>query len=391
MKRNLFKSKFGFKGFLKFGAYLKNAANVVNKASDAPLEPYPHFNKIGNARHPHNLITAEITAISDIIGTDVKVFRLHNPQGDLPRGRAGQYTALEVIGVNGASSMHPYSIISDISSDYWDIAIEDSGKTGSYLCKTLSVGSTIRIAAPIGEFYYEDMRDEKLVIGLTEGIGIAPFLSMANAIVTGKEDFRLTVYCQNSTDDSGLFDMFADFDKKTDGKVKAVFIKTPLSVDTILEEQHDKPFSVYVNAPFPAFYGLEELGKKLAIDKKHLRTEAYGEIKDVNALKDFPTERRGEFTATVTAYGKSIKIAVNSEETLLTSIERSDIKPLARCRSGECGWCRSRLISGSVYTVAEKDTRRQAEKKFGYIHPCISYPLSDLEIAIEIADGDYNG
>lgn len=52
----------------------------------------------------------------------------------------------------------------------------------------------------------------------------------------------------------------------------------------------------------------------------------------------------------------------------------------SRCRSGQCGWCHSRLVSGEVFIPDEADGRREADKKFGWIHPCCTYPLSDIEL-----------
>ena len=54
----------------------------------------------------------------------------------------------------------------------------------------------------------------------------------------------------------------------------------------------------------------------------------------------------------------------------------------AHCRSGECGWCHSRLVSGEVYCPKSVDGRREADYIYGYIHPCCSFPLSDLVIEI---------
>jgi hypothetical protein len=35
-----------------------------------------------------------------------------------------------------------------------------------------------------------------------------------------------------------------------------------------------------------------------------------------------------------------------------------------------------------VFIPEETDGRRIADAKFGYIHPCCSYPLSDIEIHV---------
>lgn len=57
----------------------------------------------------------------------------------------------------------------------------------------------------------------------------------------------------------------------------------------------------------------------------------------------------------------------------------------SRCRSGECGWCHSRLISGKVYIPKALDGRRLADEKYGYIHPCCTFPISDIAIEVPAA------
>ena len=64
----------------------------------------------------------------------------------------------------------------------------------------------------------------------------------------------------------------------------------------------------------------------------------------------------------------------------LSGAEQAGIKAPSRCRSGQCGWCYSRLVSGEVFIPDEADGRREADKKFGWIHPCCTYPLSDIEL-----------
>jgi len=73
---------------------------------------------------------------------------------------------------------------------------------------------------------------------------------------------------------------------------------------------------------------------------------------------------------------------MRADETVLVALERAGIEAPSHCRSGECGWCRSRLVSGDVFTPESLEARRKADLKAGYIHPCCTYPLSDLMIEI---------
>ena len=97
----------------------------------------------------------------------------------------------------------------------------------------------------------------------------------------------------------------------------------------------------------------------------------------------FPPDKKGkEFRLTVVIRGEKKTIPVRSDEPILWAIEKAGIKAPSHCRSGECGWCHSRLISGDVYVRPDGDGRRLADRKFGWIHPCASYALGDVEIEI---------
>ena len=54
----------------------------------------------------------------------------------------------------------------------------------------------------------------------------------------------------------------------------------------------------------------------------------------------------------------------------------------AHCRSGECGWCYSKLVGNQVYIPKRVDGRREADFIYGYIHSCCAFPLSDLTIEV---------
>ena len=79
-------------------------------------------------------------------------------------------------------------------------------------------------------------------------------------------------------------------------------------------------------------------------------------------------------------------ITASSRETLLSAMERAGIHAPSRCRSGECGWCRSLLVSGEVHIPEQNDGRRMADRKTGRIHPCCAFPLSDIVIEIPADD-----
>lgn len=79
---------------------------------------------------------------------------------------------------------------------------------------------------------------------------------------------------------------------------------------------------------------------------------------------------------------KEYDIPCNANENMLVALERAGIAGPNRCRGGICGWCRSKLLSGDVFIPENTDGRRDADKAYGYIHPCASFALSDVSIEV---------
>jgi glycine betaine catabolism B len=120
---------------------------------------------------------------------------------------------------------------------------------------------------------------------------------------------------------------------------------------------------------------------KLGLPHKRIRREAFGEVKDIAAVEGFPADAVGKsFRLRVHIGNVEAEVPARATETVLVAMERANLAPPSQCRSGECGFCRSRLVSGEVFVVPDSDGRRATDRLLGFIHPCSSYPLSDLDV-----------
>jgi ferredoxin len=141
--------------------------------------------------------------------------------------------------------------------------------------------------------------------------------------------------------------------------------------------------SIFICGPQIMYNFLKKEIEPLNLPRKRIRREAFGEIKNITEYKGFPVElAEKSFMVRVKIGNRHLEVPAKATETVLVALERAKLAPPSRCRSGECGWCRSRLISGDVFVSPESDGRRLADKKFGFFHPCSSYPISDLEIDV---------
>ena len=120
----------------------------------------------------------------------------------------------------------------------------------------------------------------------------------------------------------------------------------------------------------------------LNLRRKFVRHELFGEYFNPEKEADYPSNVAPTFNITVRIAGNEQTITANANDSILRSLEKAGIKAPSRCRSGECGWCHSHLISGEIYAPKSVDGRREADFIYGYIHPCCSFPLSDITIEV---------
>ena len=118
----------------------------------------------------------------------------------------------------------------------------------------------------------------------------------------------------------------------------------------------------------------------LGLDKHSIRQEH-------NSVGNRVFEEPKTFKLTVHMRDKVYVVDAYQNETLVAAMERAGLAAPSRCRSGSCGFCHSRLISGECTIPEEHDARRKADLKFGFVHPCCTYPDSDMTIDVPVFTG----
>ncbi len=315
--------------------------------------------------------------------------------------RASQYVSVS-LNIDGALVNKPYTIRSnpkdalgaDNTSYTLTIKLTNPSYASKHILTTWKEGDEVDISGPLGDFYYQNLRDAKHVIAIAGGSGITPFYSMAAAIADGIEDFDMTIlYGSRTADGILLKDEIEAVAARSNGRVKVVHILSHeekagyehgfITAELIKKYAPDGDYSVFMCGP-KAMYTFEE-GEmvKLGLPKRRYRMEMSGDYLGAANNADFPTEAKGkEFKLTVDIRGEKQTVPCFGEESLLWAMERAGIKAPSHCRSGECGWCHSKLVSGDVYIPEDADGRRLADAKFGWIHPCVSFPKSDVELCV---------
>lgn len=397
-------SRKGLKGLTPFPflGEVKTRVKAIQAAPDTIPQSVYNANILAKSLHPA-VQHVKIAKVEDHGGA--KSFTL---VPDKARGtekmayfRASQYVSVS-LNINGAPVNKPYTIRSNPkdalgsgdTSYTLTIKLTDPAYASAHILSTWKEGDQVDISGPLGDFYYQDLRDAKQVVAIAGGSGITPFYSMAAAIADGIEDFDLTIlYGSRTAGGILLKDEIEAVAARSKGRVKVIHVLSHeekegfehgfITAELIRKYAPQGDYSVFMCGP-KAMYTFEEGEmKKLGLPKRRYRMEMSGDYLGAAQNADFPGSKKGrEFTLTVDIRGEKQTIPCKAEESLLWAMEQAGIKAPSHCRSGECGWCHSRLVSGDVYIPEDADGRRMADKKFGWIHPCCSFPLSDIELAI---------
>ncbi|MDO4852749.1 MAG: iron-sulfur cluster-binding domain-containing protein [Clostridia bacterium] len=390
------------KGFLKdvggASRVTKARLNAFETASPR-AETIDPIGDVAHEWHPGaiDLVVTEIRTASKTAKT-VRFEKVGG--GKLPPFYAGQFISLAFT-IDGKTVCRPYSISSAPfearqEKAFVEITVRRSkgdGFIADYINDSLKVGDRVRGSMGLGQFYYEPLRDAKHVVALAGGVGITPFAAMAKEIAHGTLDFDLTIlYGSESSDDIILKE---ELEALAGEKVHVVNVLSGDEPDwkgekgfltAELIRKYSAPDTTYfICGPQVMYKFLRSEIKKLNVPQRRVRFEMFGQAKDIASFPGYPVEKKDEtYTLTVMRGIHKDEIPARACESLVVACERAGILLLTDCRSGECGFCRTKVLKGEYYVCPEGDGRRAADKDFNYVHACATYPLSDMTIKIPI-------
>lgn len=390
-----------FKDVAAFTAIPSYRSGVIN---EAPSE-IKHINYAVNSNaaflHPavQNLVIKSVLKISP----DVKLFVL---EPDVSQGtvklayfRPGQYIPIK-FKIGSALFVRPFTLCaSPTLSQTGDEYLIHIKKTpfdaeSAYIFDNWEKGTRLSAGAPDGTFYYQPLRDEKNIVGITDDFGAAPFYAMACAVADGLLDIELTlIYGCRKKSDAVFMDEFIALSQKTE-KFKPIFVFSDEKIDkcergfitkALLEKYAPAgKFSVFINGSSGLYTRTAPHISAMRLEKKYVRFGSGDFGKDFVFINGFPEKERGKiYLCKVIKDKKIMSLPCRSDETLLAALEREGIDSNACCNSGECGKCRAKLLKGNVFIPKVYDRRRRADIAHGIIYTCSSYPISNVTISFD--------
>ncbi len=371
---------------------IQEEIKVLQKYSLGRSSEKGEVTRIINRLHPKNL-QLKVARIFEETST-TRTLRLVAEEGYLPAFQAGQYINL-FIEINGVRTSRPYSISSAPNqTGYYDITVRqvEDGFVSSYLLDGIKIGDKLQSTSPAGQFHHNPLFHGDDLVFLAGGSGITPFMGMLREVTDRGLDQCIHLIYGCRTEDDIIFkaeleQRAADFSNLTLSTVISEpgagyeglngFITADLIRD-LTGGIDGKMF--YVCGPEAMYrFVLEEL-EKLKIPGRRIRQEVFGPPTDITAQAGWPDHVQ-KTDAFQVVFNNGNPIEAKANEPLMNSLERSGQILPAQCRSGECSLCRTRLVSGRVFQP-QGVRMRKSDSKYGYIHPCMAYPLENLELKL---------
>ena len=373
---------------------------AVNKASAKPVKELNSYaaNRLADELYPKEQFL-KLEKIREF-NKDYKsfVFMPNTEKGTkkIAWFSSGQCISISV-DIKGKKYKRPFYITSSpkdaLNDGFISLTVDRNNNdiVSNYILDELKQGDEIISSAPFGDFTYEPLRDSEHIVGIANKSGIMPFLSFAKSIYDGNEKCSLTLIYLYSNE-NGLFlleELSKVFNKSDKLRLEPIIVdkKNKSIVNGELINKyvpHLQHNSFFICGDSEQFELIENVLLSSGVRKKFIRRSRLTEFSNPENCSDYSANSSAEFKLTIHMEGKQTTISCSAKETLLKAMENAGINPPNLCRIGKCGWCHSQIISGEIYVPKGADFRRMADKEFGYIHPCCSFPLSDIVLDVPV-------
>ncbi len=348
---------------------------------------------------------------------DVKTFRFVMPGGgEIPFvHQPGQYMNLK-LSIDGKTVKRSYTIASSPTQrGHVELTIKRNpeGAASRFMHDVLKAGDSIRVGAPAGKFFFNDLKAEAVVL-ISGGVGITPLMSILRNLTD--QAWGGTIYFVNAvrSADDMIYAKELNFLAHRFENVQVLnyysqsLPKTPSDVPA--SRWQDKSgrinadgLSQFINnfehlpiflcGPDTMMQAVRKAIVSLGIPGDNVSTEEFVSPKATAVMVASDPMSNGSIgtlastladgqTATVTFSTSGRMVEIDSSTTILEAAEKAGVSLPWECRSGICGQCKVRCTSGRV-KMDSRDAITKSEESEGFILACQSHPL-DESIAIEI-------
>ena len=323
---------------------------------------------------------------------DVRTFRLVPSEGGavpfayLP----GQYLTFS-LPIAGKTIRRSYTIASaPTTAGHCEVTIkrDERGLVSRHMHDTVKEGDLLSIAAPAGQFTFTGGTVNSVAL-LAAGVGITPLMSILRYLTEQKWHGQIHLVYANKTASDIIFREEIEAIRQlhpnvnltltltrsdgargwdgTLGRIDSKLLKRAIPNLTSI------PF--YLCGPQEMLTATRSLLRELGVAETNVHTESFG---GTTSAADAPSNGK-EYTVTFSRSGKVAKLGAGRP--ILALAEELGIDVDSECRSGICGRCKCRLVSGSV-KMETQDALDSADRRDNTILLCQARPLEAVTVEV---------
>lgn len=348
----------------------------------------------------------------------VRTFRMGDPGGGtLPFDYLpGQFLDLTVA-IDGKPVKRSYTIASSpVERDYVEITVkrEAQGVVSGYLQDKVKERDELQISAPSGRFTFTGTEANSIVL-IGGGVGITPLMSVIRYLTArGWPNPIVLLYCFREPRDF-IFREELEYLQRRNPNLRVIAAATRRGREPWigLEGRFSKEiiayslpkiasYRIHLCGPPPMMEGIRGMLLELGVPKEQIKTEAFGTdqrnpalaarpatgIAAIDAPSTAPQRANGAVARAVTGAAKLSTVTFTLSQksaplppgkTILEASEDVGVNIDFSCRSGTCGTCKVKLVSGSV-TMEVDEGLEPEEKEQGFVLACQAKATADVAV-----------
>ena len=343
---------------------------------------------------PKNMMPIQVVR-REVLARDVVALQIALPNTTQPPAPylPGQFVTL-ALPTAKETLYRSYSLCGDgLPHRPWEITIKrlKEGAVSTYLFDVVKEGTLLYSSLPRGTFTLPTVLNAATpIIFIAIGSGITPIIGMLRSLALLPDDERPYVqlhYASRTREDIIYRTELARMDLD----------------ETWLQQWHYLSSEGQRMAAAAVVRNVAKLGRRAhwyMCGPESLKREMHGMITARGVPEDhihsevFATQRgastvnfrmvKDEDDGTIAAYMRveatDAVLGVQNNETILTALERHGYHPDSSCRTGSCGVCKLKLLSGRVEPTGGS-TLTPGERAAGFMLSCIGMPQGDITIA----------
>lgn len=329
----------------------------------------------------------------------VKTFVLQPQSGEKIIYKAGQFLTF-LFWVNGEEVRRSYSFSSAPSlNEPLSITTKryDNGAISRMMHDTLQVGDILQAVAPAGMFVIEPQGNaERDIFLIAAGTGIVPIYSLLKELLVQENKSNLVlIYSNHHHSDAVFYKELLALQQQFADRLHIEFLfsnhqqilKARLSSTSLkmLLDKHlkflRKQALVYTCGPYDFMQMVQIVALTHGFNTNHIRREIFNlpestgpKATYINATDQVITLIKG---------GKSYRVLVPHQQSILTAALKNGIELPYSCRAGRCSSCRAKVMQGKVQ-MHYNEVLTDADEEAGYTLTCTGHPITN-DVVIDVS------